>query len=63
MQMAVATFVLATMAWVVATNFVRVEVRVFGAEIPIRLGWALTIALAVGIAIGFAFARSTGRRR
>lgn len=60
-QLAGAAIVLITVTWLVAANFIRVEVRVFGAEWSARLGWALAAAIAIGIAIGVAFTHQ--RRR
>ncbi len=48
---------------VVGANFVLVEVRLLGAVVEMRLGWALVVAAAFGFALGMAWARRPGRRR
>lgn len=42
---------------VVGSNFVLVEVRLFGLEVEMRLGWALLLALVVGFAGGATWSR------
>jgi len=42
---------------VVGSNFVLVEVRLFGLEVQLRLGWALLLALIVGFAGGATWSR------
>lgn len=56
-RLAGAAIVLVALTWLVAANFIRVEVRVFGAEWSARLGWALAAACVIGIVIGVAFSR------